>query len=316
MNIIKNKGPILILTAACLWAFDGILRRYLHSNPPLVIIFIEHLIGLLILTPFIFKDIINTRLNTTDIRMLFVVSILSGLLGTLFFTSALLKVGLISFSVVFLIQKLQPIFAIGSSAVFLKERLTKKYFMFAILALISCYFLTFPNGIVSFKNEKDTIIACLYAFFAAFAWGTSTTFSKMILNSISYKISVFYRFFLTTLISFIAIVITNYLKVLPKAFSSIININNIEIPSILIFIIITLSTGMVSLVIYYRGLSNVSVKVSAILELFFPLVAIFIDVFLYDSILSPVQIISGILLLFFMYKITSIDKYDIKNKTN
>ncbi len=37
------QGPLLIIIAAALWAFDGVLRRSLFSLPPTHIIFFEHL---------------------------------------------------------------------------------------------------------------------------------------------------------------------------------------------------------------------------------------------------------------------------------
>src|SRR3989344_6677472 len=103
-------GPIFIVTAALLWAVDGVIRRNLYTLPPITIIFFEHLIGLIILSPFVFRHLLTARLSRRDWFLVILVAILSGLLGTLWFTTALLQVHFISFSVVFLLQKLQPIF--------------------------------------------------------------------------------------------------------------------------------------------------------------------------------------------------------------
>ena len=105
----------------------------------------------------------------------------SGVLGTLWFTTALLKTSFISFSVVYLIQKLQPIFAISAAAIVLKEKITKSYIKWAVVALIAAYFVTFKNGYINFATGIGTIIAALYALGAAFAWGSSTAFSKLAL---------------------------------------------------------------------------------------------------------------------------------------
>ena len=48
-------GPIFILIAATLWAFDGLIRQHLYSLPPITIIFFEHLIGLILLFPFVWS---------------------------------------------------------------------------------------------------------------------------------------------------------------------------------------------------------------------------------------------------------------------
>src|SRR3989344_9568022 len=120
-------GPIFIIIAALLWAFDGLIRQHLYTLPPITIIFFEHLIGLIILTPFVFKYVLKTKLTKREWWLTILIAILSGLFGTLWFTTALGKVHFITISVVFLLQKLQPIFAITTARIFLKEKLDKRY---------------------------------------------------------------------------------------------------------------------------------------------------------------------------------------------
>ncbi|MBP9715312.1 MAG: DMT family transporter [Candidatus Pacebacteria bacterium] len=289
-------GPILIIVAALLWAFDGVIRRNLYSLPPITIIFFEHLLGLIILSPFLFKYIFKVRFTKKEWILLLVISVLSGLLGTLWFTTALLKVHFISFSVVFLLQKLQPIFAITSASIFLKEKLDKRYIIWAVLALVSAYFVTFKNGIVNLETGEGTIIAAIYALGAAFAWGTSTTFSKMLLGTVRAEVSTFFRFLFTVLLALPLIFIF-------KLGSS---ITAPTLPQFGLFALIAVSTGMVALLIYYKGLSKTSVHVATILELTFPFIAIFIDRILYKTVLSPSQWIAAFLLVFAIYKIAKL----------
>ena len=289
-------GPILIIIAALLWAFDGVIRRNLYSLPPITIIFFEHLLGLIILSPFVFKYIFKVRFTKKEWILLLVISVLSGLLGTLWFTTALLKVHFISFSVVFLLQKLQPIFAISSASIFLKEKLDKRYIIWAVLALVSAYFVTFKNGLVNLETGEGTIIAAIYALGAAFAWGTSTTFSKMLLGTVRAEVSTFFRFLFTACLA------------LPLIFIFKLG-SSITAPTLTqfgLFILIAVSTGMVALLIYYRGLSRTSVHISTILELTFPFIAIFIDRILYKTILSPSQWLAAFLLVFAIYKISKL----------
>ena len=194
-------GPIFILIAATLWAFDGLIRQHLYSLPPITIIFFEHLIGLIILSPFVFKYVRETKLAKQEWWLVVLIAILSGLFGTLWFTTALGKVQYISISVVFLLQKLQPIFAITSARIFLKEKLDGRYIKWALLAIVAAYFVTFKNGYVDFATGEGTIVAALYALGAAFAWGSSTTFSKMLLGKVDSKVSTFYRFLFTTIVA-------------------------------------------------------------------------------------------------------------------
>ena len=292
--MLKNyTGPIFILIAATLWAFDGLIRQHLYSLPPITIIFFEHLFGLIILSPFVYKYIFQTKLSKRDWWLVILISILSGLFGTLWFTTALGKVHFISISVVFLLQKLQPIFAITTARIFLKEKLNDKYIKWAVLAIISAYFVTFPNGVVNLKTGEGTIIAALYALGAAFAWGSSTTFSKMLLGKIDAKLSTFYRFLVTTIIVFPVLFLSG-------------KVQSLSAPTISQFgwlVLIAVSTGMVALLIYYKGLAKTPVHISTILELTFPFVAILLDFIVNHTILSFTQWIAALILVFSIYQI-------------
>src|SRR3989344_5475179 len=84
-------GPIFILIAATLWAFDGLIRQHLYSLPPITIIFFEHLIGLIILSPFVYKYVSKTKFTKREWWLVILIAILSGLFGTLWFSTALGK---------------------------------------------------------------------------------------------------------------------------------------------------------------------------------------------------------------------------------
>ncbi len=290
------SGPTYIVIAALLWGLDGILRRSLQGVPPLHIIFFEHLVGSLILLPAGFAFWGQTKITKKEWGVIALVSLLSGLLGTLFFTAALLKTMFISFSVVFLLQKLQPIFAIGTAHLFLREPISKKYIGWALLALIAAYFVTFPNGIINFATGTGTIVAALLAFGAAVAWGSSTTFSKMALKDHNSTLITALRFWLTTLMAFAVIVISGAFHTVAWPTGS----------ETIRYVIIALSTGMVALLLYYRGLKVTPVRISTILELTFPFVAVLIDVFLYHTVLAPLQYVAGVVLLYAMYRIAGL----------
>lgn len=301
MKNMLNKipvGPMFIIIAALLWALDGVIRRHLYSLPPITIIFFEHIIGLIILFPFVYKIILKEKIGKREWWLLILIAFLSGLLGTLWFTTALLKVHFISFSVVFLLQKLQPLFAIGSASIFLKEKVSKQYIPWALLALISAYFVTFKDGIVNLSTGEGTLVAALYALGAAFAWGTSTTFSKMMLNKVSSHTVTFYRFLLTSVMAFLVIVLFGYTSSLATP-----TINQIGL-----FALISVSTGMVALLIYYKGLKRTPVHITTILELVFPFIAILIDMKLYNSFLSVSQWVGAVVLVYSIARVVKLQK--------
>lgn len=294
-----NSGPVLIVLAASLWAMDGIIRRSLYSLSPVNIVFFEHFIGSLILLPVFVKLLPKFRKLFSDPQKLkqiaaplFLVAMFGGLLGTLWFTTALAKINFIPFSVVFLLQKLQPIFAVATATIFLKEKITKKYLIWASLAIIAAYFVTFPGGIVNLSTGSGTIMAALLAIGAAFAWGASTTFSKMLLKHVDSNMGTVLRFFTTTIFALVAVFIMGQQASLPT----------IELSQILRLVVIALSTGVVAMWVYYRGLKRVQAKVSTILELSFPVLAIFIDMFLYKTFLSPMQYLAAGVLFFAIYR--------------
>jgi hypothetical protein len=80
----KNTAPLLIVLAAFLWSLDGLLRRELYHLPPLTIVFLEHIFGLLILLPIFFRSHIDIRtLSRREWIAIITVSLFSGLLGVL-----------------------------------------------------------------------------------------------------------------------------------------------------------------------------------------------------------------------------------------
>ncbi len=70
-------------------------------------------------------------------------------------------------------------------------------------------------------------------------------------------------------------------------------------------VVIALSTGLVAMWLYYKGLRHTPARVATILELAFPLLAVFVDMFLYKSFLAPSQYFAAVVLMFAMIKVGS-----------
>ncbi|KKQ46804.1 MAG: hypothetical protein US65_C0026G0022, partial [Candidatus Yanofskybacteria bacterium GW2011_GWC2_37_9] len=67
--------------------------------------------------------------------------------------------------------------------------------------------------------------------------------------------------------------------------------------------LIAISTGMVALLIYYKGLAKTPVHISTILELTFPFIAVLLDFIVNHTILSFTQWIAALILVFSIYQI-------------
>ncbi len=285
-------GGTLVAIAAALWALDGVLRRSLYSMPALLVVFFEHFLGSIFLAIMLTWKKQWGVLASSPRRawmLSAVVGLLSGLIGTYLFTTALQAVNYIPFSVVLLLQKLQPIFAGATAIIFLKEKATKQYFLWVAAALVSAFFVTFPNGAINLDVGTATLAAAIMALGAAMAWGSSTTISKMLLNTTTVLTATSLRFFWTTLFSAIVVFLVA-------------NFGSIELVAPtqtqwLFLATITISTGMVALYIYYQGLKRTSVLISTIAELVFPALAVFIDFVLYKNTLNPSQYLAAICLV-------------------
>jgi drug/metabolite transporter (DMT)-like permease len=238
-------------------------------------------------------------MNRKEWIAIILVSLFSGAIGTILYTGALGKVNYIQYSVVVLLQQqLQPIWAIAAAAILLKEKITKKFLLWAGVALIAIYFVTFKDMRVNFGTGNGTVIAGLMALAAGFLWGSSTAISKYVLNKVSFVTGTALRFYLAPIFAFIIIAFTGQTHAL-------FTLNTIQWITLWI---ITFSTGLVAVLFYYYGLKRTPARVSTICELVFPGSVIFIDYFYYHHGLSITQIFGVLLLLFAIYKVTEFKK--------
>jgi len=205
MEKILSFGPLFVIIAALLWSFDGVLRISLYSLPPTVIVFYEHLLGALVLLFLSFKWFKDLKkMSKKEWIAIAIVSLFSGALGTILYTAALGKINYTSYSVVVLLQQqLQPIWAISAAAILLKEKLTKKFLLWTLVALIAAYFISFKDLHVNLATGAGTATAALLALGAGFMWGTSTAISKFVLNKVSFLTATALRFFLAPVFALI-----------------------------------------------------------------------------------------------------------------
>jgi len=283
----KNLPALAVISAAILWSLDGYIRQNLFSLPSFLIISLEHAIGAIIFFPLLIKGLNEIySLNQRGWISVFWISICGGVLGTFFYTKALSYVEYIDLSVVVLLQKFQPIFAIALAAVILKEKITKRFFMLAVAAIIGGYLITFGNNPIENWNDK-TIIASLLALLAAFSWGSSTVLGKHALNQISFMTITSLRLTITAAITLFIIISNSQYELIPE----------MTFGNWLYIVLIVISTGSIALFIYYYGLNHLPASHVTIYELFWPLSAVTIDWFIYERIMTVYQFLGAILLL-------------------
>ena len=284
----KNSlGPIALLIAALLFSVDALLRRHLFSLPAPVIVFWEHVLGFLLLAPIVLWSYkAFKKLSRKQWLAIIGVSFLSGAVGTILYTAALGQVKFINFSVVVLLQQLNPIFAITAAALLLREPLTKRFIGLSAIALAAAYVVTFPDLTVNFSTGKGTALAALFAVGAAAAWGTSTAFSKYALKGTSTPHVTALRFGITPFFALIFILLSGNAG----------KVGAITLGQFGYLLAITLSTGLVALLIYYYGLKRVLASRAAIIELAWPLSAIFVGYLWLHQKLTASQLIGAAVL--------------------
>jgi drug/metabolite transporter (DMT)-like permease len=289
-------GAIAICIAAILWGFDGIvLTPRLYNLNITYVVFMVHCIPFILLNIFCFKAYKELpTFSKTDFMYLFLVALFGGALGTLAIVKALFLVNFQSLTVVVLLQKLQPVFAIILAAILLKERLHKGFVLWASIAIIASYFLAFGFSFPDFNAGSRTTLAALFSLMAAISFGSATVFGKKILNRVDFISATFFRYGFTTGIMLIIVLLAGTL-------------NQIQVTTPMnwtILFIIAFTTGSGALFLFYFGLRKVKAMVATICELLFPVSAILFDYLFNGKVLSTIQWISAIILLISIIKLS------------
>ncbi|NDF13829.1 hypothetical protein EB061_00685 [bacterium] len=280
---------VFVIAGACLWATDTLFRQPLAEElGSLTIVFFEHAFATL--AAFLWAVATNPRQLLPGWRELFG-AVLIGALGsgiaTLFFTESLLHVNP---SVAVLLQKIQPVLVIALSALFLSERPSSMFLVWATIAIGSAYLLSFPQGVPAGAWDQPEAVGIVMALLAASFWAVATVIAKAVLHKTPVSVLSFWRFF-SGLIATWALS-----RISPQA--------RLEIPFVLREISVLKSIGAMALVpgflgvlLYYHGLRRVRASTATVLELSFPLSAIMINSRVLGFELQPMQKIAAILLL-------------------
>lgn len=290
----KRIGALAVCIAAILWGVDQILirPRLFHIEHIATIVFLEHLVGFAIMCTFAWYGIKEIkRLKRADWISFFWVSLFGGAIGTMAIVKALIIVQFSGLSIVALLQKLQPVFAIMVARLLLREKPKRSFYFWAGIAIIGSYFITFGFGSPDFSG--DVFWAAVYAIVAAFAFGTSTSFGKRALKKVSFRTGAFIRFGLTTLIMGTLLLFTGGVSLF----------SNVVPNDFIWFIVIAFTSGGFAMLLYYFGLKRISASVATICELCYPLTAILLDYLVNDVLLSAGQWVGAFILIFSIYRI-------------
>ena len=291
-------GAALICLSAALWGLDGVVLtpRLANLQVPFVV-FLLHAVPFALMQPFLWHS--YRRLRTMPARgwlALALVAFTGGMLGTLAIVKALFLVNFNQLSVVVLLQKLQPLFALSLAAILLGERVSARFLAAAVAALGGAYLLTFGLSAPNATADGISLEAAVLAMVAAASFGAATVLGKMLLGSLDFKDATFARYGMTSAMTLIYLGIRG----IGLPFATVSGANWVTV------LIISLTTGSGAIFLYYYGLTRVRASVATICELCLPLSAVLLDYLVNDSVLGFWQWVGAALLVGAILRITVI----------
>jgi len=300
MDIFKNKemkGAAFVCIAASLWGLEGValIPRLFHFEVPFVV-FILHFIPFVGMSLLFGREEVREarKLPGKDIFYFFLVALFGGALGTLSIVKALFLMEFHHLTIVTLLQKLQPVFAVVLARFVLGEKIGKNFLLWSGLALIGGYFLTFQLNLPVILDNGNLLKACGLSLIAAFSFGSGTVFGKRVLKNASFRTALYLRYTFTTLIMLLICLYTGSLS----------EIANVGTQHWAIFLIIGLTSGSGAILLYYYGLRYIKANVATICELAFPISSIVFDYIFNGSVLSPLQCVSVLIMIGSIYKLS------------
>ncbi len=284
----------MIGLAAALWGLDGVvLTPRLNNLHVFLVVFLLHALPFLVMNVVLFKHYKELKkLDTKALYSLVWVSVFGGALGTITIVYALFIVNFQQLSVVVLLQKFQPVFAILLATILLKEKLSKNFLAWGLIAVLGGYLLTFGFHLPHLTNENNTTQAALLSLLASFSFASSTVFSKNLLDKVNYISATFFRYGLTAILMLFVVLISGHLR----------EVSQVTETNWMVLGIISATTGTGAILLYYYGLKHVKASHSTLMELFFPITTIVLDYFVNGAILSPIQWVSASLMVFAILK--------------
>ena len=171
-------------------------------------------------------------------------------------------------------------------------------FLWAFIAIMGAYLMTFGPDLLNVYIGDKTFMAAIYALIAAISFSLSTIFSKRALRNIDYGLGTFLRFLISVVIMFSVVLVTGDFE----------HIGSVSTDQLLIFLLIGLSTGIISTFLYYYGLKSITASLASICELAFPLTAVFLEFVLRGNLLNNIQWLGVVVLFMAIFKVTRIQK--------
>lgn len=294
----RFKGGFwLVVLGAALWGVDPLFRIILLKNmTSSQIVLLEHIIISLIAIPVIWKNRHEFKsLGWRHVGALLFISWGGSGIATILFTLGLTNGNL---NAVLLLQKLQPLFAIILARLLLKEKLPRHFSILFILALGGTYLLTFGFTIPIGHWSEFLQVGSLLSLGAAALWGGSTVMGRLMVGQMKYETVTSLRFVLALPLLTVITWSEGAAWTLPAAGTT-------DFTLVMLNLIgQALLPGLLSLLVYYKGLTTTKASVATLAELSFPMVGVLINWIVFQEVVTAAQI-TGFLFIWFSLFIIS-----------
>jgi drug/metabolite transporter (DMT)-like permease len=285
-------GPLFVIIGASLWGTETYFRVILNTRfDAEVLVFYEHLFCIFFSLPFAF----NQKLQISGISKrawvyLFLSGTLGSAVGTTFFTMSLNS---LNSSVANVLLNFQPLVSTLFAALLLGERLTRRFFLWGVVALSAGLVLA-SNG---FKFENLTAsIGLLYISIAALTWGFSTVAGRGAMLEIPLRLAVPIRFIIGAVTLFTSLLVKG------KVNATTMNWMGLGEPLVVKnFVYLSLLAGVVPLFFYFKGLSKTPASVGGFCELSQTFSALLLTWGVMGQALTLTQSIAGLTLVGAVY---------------
>ena len=271
-----RDATLLVALAAALWGLDGLLRKPLATELSAgTVVLWEHVIAVLVLAPRLpaaWRAL--RRCGWRDRLALVAIGVGASAVATALFTEAFtMSARSQDYITPLVLQKLQPVFAIGLAVVLLRERPRPAFALFVLPALAGAWLLTFADPTDVRVTEVQP---ALLALGAAALWGAGTVLGRLVGATVAPADVTTLRFAFG-LVGALAVVGVTGAPVAPGW---------ANLPGL---VLLALVPGLLALLLYYRALRRTPASRATIAELAFPATAALVGVAFLGSRLTSSQ---------------------------
>lgn len=287
----KKSGPLIVFISSLFWAADAPFRKPLLVGGLGVgfVSFLEHLFNSIASLPLLWQHRSYFKKLTAAqvVGLLYIGAGASALAAILFVQGA--TVMNYNFTIAALLQKFQPLFAIILAAIFLKERISFKFWLLAIPAIIGGYLVSFglaSPALLWNSAGQLMLLGPALAILAALLWAGGTVVGRSMLRGLPFQFVTGMRFVIGLLFLLVYVLVWEKMQfglMTPLFWRN--------------ALIIALITGFFALILYYYGLKSTKASVATLMELGYPLALTVVNWKFLGITLNTWQITGAIVLL-------------------